>query len=184
MKLYEILLIAVGLAMDATAVSMTNGMCYRLNYRKTLATAGSFGLFQGIMPLIGYFIGGLFINQISAFDHWVALALLAFIGGKMVWEGFHHDDACPVRPFSFGMLMMQAVATSIDALAVGVGFAAVQTNIWIAVVIIAAVTFLFSAESVLIGIRIGDKLNAKAEIFGGAILIAIGLKIFIEHMWF
>lgn len=183
MKLYEILLIAIGLAMDAAAVSMTNGMCCRFRRREVAAMALSFGVFQGVMPLIGYLVGSLFVEQIAAFDHWIALALLAFIGGKMVWDGFHYDADSPARCFSLGMLMMQAVATSIDALAVGVSFAAVQTNIWIAVGVISLVTLVLSTIAHRIGRRIGDKLNAKAEIFGGAILISIGLKIFLEHMW-
>lgn len=179
----EILLIAVGLSMDAAAVSMTNGMCYKLNKLQVLAIAVSFGLFQGIMPLIGYFAGSLFIEQIAGFDHWIALILLGFIGGKMIWDGFHHDSECSIRPFSGGMLIMQAVATSIDALAVGVSFAAMSVNILLSVSVIAAVTFLLSLISVRLGVKIGDKLNSKAEIFGGTILVLIGLKIFIEHMW-
>lgn len=184
MSIIEILLIAIGLSMDAAAVSMTNGMCYKLRLKQILAIGLAFGVFQGIMPLIGYFLGTLFAAQISVFDHWIALLLLGFIGGRMVWEGAHHGSACPVRAFSFGMLMMQAVATSIDALAIGVSFAAVQTNIWIAVSLIAATTFLLSVIAVKVGQKIGDRLNSKAEIFGGTILVLIGVKIFVEHMWF
>lgn len=182
MQITELLLIAIGLSMDASAVSMTNGMCYRLKKSRVFAMALSFGVFQGIMPLIGYFVGSLFLDQIAAFDHWVALILLASIGGKMIWDGFHHNPECPTRSYSFGMLMMQAVATSIDALAIGVSFAAVQTPIWLAVSLIAAVTFLFSLISVSIGVKIGDRLNSKAEIFGGTILILIGLKILLQHL--
>ena len=184
MSIIEILLIGIGLSMDAAAVSMTNGMCYKLRLKHVLSIGLAFGVFQGIMPLLGYFLGTLFATQIAAFDHWIALILLGFIGGRMVWEGVHHDSSCPARPFSVGRLIMQAVATSIDALAVGVSFAAVQTNIWIAISVIAATTFVLSLVSVKIGQRIGDKLNSKAEIFGGTILVLIGVKIFVEHMWF
>ena len=181
MGVIEIFLIGIGLSMDAVAVSMTDGMCYRLRIRHILEIALAFGIFQGLMPLIGYFLGSMFTTYIAAFDHWIALVLLCFIGGKMIWDGIHHESSCPVRAFSFGILMMQAVATSIDALAVGISFAAVQTNIWVAISIISITTFLLSSLSVKLGTKIGDKLNSKAEIFGGTILILIGLKIFLEH---
>lgn len=183
MSILEMLLIGVGLSMDACAVSMTNGMCYKPKFRQSLLIALSFGAFQGLMPLIGYYAGSLFSAQVSAFDHWIALVLLGFIGGKMIWDGFHHDEETSVKPFGAGLLLMQAVATSIDALAVGVSFAAVSANIYLAVSLIAATTFFLSIIAVKIGQWIGDKLNSKAEIFGGTILVLIGLKIFIEHMW-
>lgn len=183
MSIIEILLVGIGLSMDACAVSMTNGMCYKPKFRQTLFIALSFGVFQALMPLIGYFAGSLFTSQISAFDHWIALILLGFIGGKMIWDGFHHDESCPVKPFGAGLLLMQAIATSIDALAVGVSFAAVSANIYLAVSLIGVTTFVLSIAAVKVGEWIGDKLNAKAEIFGGTILVLIGLKIFIEHMW-
>jgi putative Mn2+ efflux pump MntP len=186
MSITEIILIGIGLAMDATAVSMSNGMCYRMSWKQTLAVGLAFGIFQGGMPLIGYFAGSLFAAQISAFDHWIALILLGFIGGKMVWDGFHDgDESCPVRPFSLTMLLTQAVATSIDALAVGVSFAASSLAVGIlsCVSIIAAITFVLSCVAVQVGKKIGDRLGSKAEIFGGTILVLIGLKIFVEHMW-
>ena len=173
MSIVELLLIGIGLSMDACAVSMTNGMCYKPKFRQTFLIALSFGLFQALMPFIGYYAGSLFAEQISSFDHWIALILLGFIG----------DEACPVKPFGLWLLLMQAVATSIDALAVGVSFAAVSANIYLAVSLIGATTFVLSFIAVRIGQWIGDKLNAKAEIFGGTILVLIGLKIFIEHMW-
>lgn len=183
MKLLEILLIGIGLSMDAVAVSATNGMCYKMNWKRILSVGLCFGVFQGVMPLIGYFAGSLFADQIAAFDHWIALVLLAFIGGKMIWDGCHHDSACSTKPFTLTLLLMQAVATSIDALAVGVSFAAMNVNIFAAVSLIAATTFLLSIAAVHLGIRVGDKLNSKAEIFGGTILVLIGMKIFVEHMW-
>ena len=183
MLILEILLIGIGLSMDAAAVSATNGMCYRPSWRRTLIIALFFGGFQGLMPLIGYFAGSLFARQIAAFDHWIALALLAVIGGKMVWDGFHHDSGETANPFTLLLLLMQAVATSIDALAVGVSFAAMSVQILPAVSLIAATTFLLSVAAVRLGIRIGDRLNSKAEVFGGTVLFLTGLKIFIEHMW-
>ncbi len=183
MKLFEILLIGVGLSMDAAAVSMTNGMCYEMNWKRVLSIALSFGIFQGLMPLIGYFAGSLFAQRIAAFDHWIALVLLALIGGKMIFDGLHPDSVETVKPFSFSLLMVQSIATSIDALAVGVSFAAMSVNIFAAVTLIAVTTFAISAAAVRIGVRVGDKLGAKAEIFGGTILVLIGIKIFAEHMW-
>lgn len=184
MLMLEILLIGIGLSMDAVAVSATNGMCYRPSWRRTLMIALFFGGFQGLMPLIGYYAGSLFAEQIAAFDHWIALALLAVIGGKMIWDGLHHDEAGEAKPFTLPLLLMQAVATSIDALAVGVSFAAMAVRILPAVSLIAAVTFLMSGCAVRLGIRIGDKLNSKAEVFGGTVLVLTGVKIFVEHMWF
>lgn len=182
MGFLEILLIGIGLSMDACAVSASNGMCYKgLKLKNILVMALSFGVFQGIMPLIGYYAGTLFSKQVSAIDHWVALVLLGFIGAKMLWDGFHHDSECPLKPFSYKLLLVQALATSIDALAVGISFAAVDTNIFVAVSAIALTTFVLSTGAVWVGKKVGDKLNSKAEIFGGIILIAIGLKIFLEH---
>ncbi len=180
----QVLLIGIGLSMDAAAVSATNGMCYKMDWKRTLATGFAFGTFQALMPLIGYYAGSLFAQQISAFDHWIALILLALIGGKMIWDGLHHDSTCSTKPFSLTMLLVQAIATSIDALAVGVSLVAMDgLSIFPAVLLIAATTFVLSVIFVRLGIKIGDKLNSKAEIFGGTILILIGIKIFVEHMW-
>lgn len=194
MSILEILLIGIGLSMDACAVSATNGMCNTgtggitgrrsLRRRDVLLMALLFGLFQGLMPLIGYYAGSVFSAQIATIDHWIALVLLVLIGGKMLYDGLHHDSACPVKPLSIKLLLLQAFATSIDALAVGVSFAAMNVNIYLAVSLIAATTFLLCPCAVLLGKKIGDKLNSKAEVFGGLVLVFIGLKIFIEHMFF
>lgn len=183
MSIFEILLVGVGLSMDAAAVSMTDGMCYKLKVTQKLMIALAFGIFQGLMPWIGHLAGSLFIQQIQAFDHWIALILLGFIGGKMIWDGFRHDPTYPTRAFSPGMLITQAVATSMDALAVGLSFAAMNTNIGLSVSLIAVTTFLLSFLAVNLGAKIGNKLNTKAEISGGTILVLIGFKIFVEHMW-
>lgn len=185
MNILEIILIGLGLSMDACAVSTTNGMCYKqIRLKHTLFIALAFSLFQGLMPLIGYYAGSVFSSQIAIIDHWIALILLLIIGGKMIRDGLRHDNSCPVKPFTFKLLILQAIATSIDALAVGISFAAMNVNIVFAVSIIAAITFCLSIIAVRLGKKVGDKLNSKAEIFGGTILVLIGLKIFIEHTFF
>ena len=183
MDAVTLVMLAVGLAMDAFAVSITDGLCYENFHRKeALITSGAFGLFQGIMPLIGYFAGSVFAGYMAAVDHWIALILLGFIGGKMLWDALKkEEEIVPVaRKLTFKLLLVQAIATSIDALAVGVSFAAMNVNIFIAVSIIAAITFACSMIAVLIGKKCGDFLNQKAELFGGCILILIGLKIFLD----
>ncbi len=182
----ELILIAVGLSMDAVAVSMSNGLTIKdLKGRHIAAIAGAFGLFQGLMPLIGYLAGSVFAAYISAIDHWVALILLGFIGGKMIWEALHpEDEHSAVYRLTPALLLVQAVATSIDALAVGVSFAALDVKILPAVSEIALCTFLLSFIAVLLGKRFGKLLGNKAELLGGVILVGIGLKIFIEHTFF
>lgn len=183
LSIIEIILLGLGLAMDASAVSMTNGMTMKpMKLKGTLATAFAFGLFQGVMPLIGYFAGSVFAGYMAAIDHWIALILLGFIGGKMLWDAFKKEDEVvpAAHKLTLKLLLVQAIATSIDALAVGVSFAAMNVNIFIAVSIIAALTFICSINAVLVGKKCGDFLNQKAEIFGGCILILIGLKIFLD----
>lgn len=184
MSIVEIVLLAIGLSMDACAVSATNGLCYKQLKLKHIISIGlAFGIFQGIMPLIGSLAGTLFTGQIESVDHWIALILLGFIGGKMIYDSFKKEEKqCKV--FSFTLLLAQAIATSIDALAVGISLAAVKADIFTAAAIIAGITCVLSIAFVYIGRRLGDKLNSKAEIFGGTILILIGLKIFIEHTFF
>lgn len=179
-------LLAVGLSMDAFAVSVTNGMCYRINPLKNAFSSGlAFGLFQGLMPLIGYVAGHTFSGVIESVDHWIALVLLAFIGGKMIWEALGElrspGDRPHIRAFSVRTLAVQAIATSIDALAVGVGLGVMQVDVYVAVSVIAAVTFFCSFGGVLLGKVVGNALKGKAELLGGAILIFIGARIFLEH---
>ena len=185
MQLWEMTALGVGLAMDATAVSMTNGMSVK-NIRKKEAflIASTFGIFQGIMPFIGYFTGALLSEYISRIDHWIALLLLAYIGGKMIFEAVSkNDDVVPIRSLSIKSLFIQAVSTSIDALAVGVSLAALHAPIIKSCTVIAVTTFLLSFIAVFIGKRFGDLLGQKAQIVGGALLIGIGLKIFIQHFF-
>lgn len=179
-------LIALGLSMDAFAVSVSNGMCFRnFGIRQILAAAFSFGLFQMLMPIIGYFAGCTFSNAISSLDHWIALILLGAIGGKMVYDGIielRNPDSCPAqRCFTVRVLLLQAVATSIDALAVGIGFAVMQVDIIPAAAFVGVITFTCCLFGAFLGHRFGLVLGKRAEVLGGVILVAIGVKIFIEH---
>ena len=190
MTLLEVFLIAVGLSMDAFAVSVTNGMC-RKNVKAgwTVAICACFGIFQGLMPAIGFVLGSTFAKYVQSFDHVIALILLGFIGGKMLYEGIKNkgdecEDSCNLTP---GSLVLQGIATSIDALAVGVSFATVMgsySELLRAVSLIAATTFVLCVIGVAVGKKFGDFLNNKAQIVGGLILIGIGVKIFVEHVFF
>lgn len=187
MSIWSILLIGIGLSMDAFAVSVTNGMVTRgLNWKITFKIALSFGIFQALMPIIGYFAGIYFSGVIESFSGWVAFALLAFIGIKMIVEAVRNHDQCECGverdPVAFRTLMMLSIATSIDALAVGVSFALIRTNIWLAASLIGIVTFILCTVGVRIGKKCGCLLSQKAEIFGGAILVVIGAKILIESL--
>ncbi|HNW85862.1 MAG TPA: manganese efflux pump MntP family protein [Candidatus Limiplasma sp.] len=182
----ELVLIAVGLSMDAFAVSLCKGLCMqKLNYRHGAVIALFFGGFQMLMPLLGWVLGKQFERYITPVDHWIAFALLTYIGGKMIWEATHdrEEQACDVEPkLDLKELFGLAIATSIDALAVGITFAFLQTPILPAVIEIGAITFLLSFGGVAIGHQFGTKLKRKAEIAGGAVLILIGLKILLEHL--
>ena len=187
MEFFTLFAIAVGLSMDAFAVSITNGIYYRKDaVRYGALSALFFGLFQGLMPLIGYFAGRTFSDAISSIDHWVALILLGFIGGKMVVESVHelrHPSTEPVcRTFTVRLMLTQALATSIDALAVGISFAFLKVPILPAVALIGCTTFVLSLIGVWIGNRFGSRFKSKAEVAGGVILILIGLKILLEHL--
>ena len=194
MGFVELLLLAIGLAMDAFAVSIGNGLSMKKqNPKAALAIAFSFGLFQALMPTLGYFLGSAFEDIIRQFDHYIALVFLGFIGGNMIFDGIKDlivDKKGKAEELSefkltFGKLLIQAVATSIDALIVGVSFAALpDVNIWTAVLLIGAVTFAISLLGVFSGKKFGQLLGSKAEIFGGIILVGIGLKVFIEHIFF
>ncbi len=186
MDIFSIILIAIGLAMDCFAVSITKGITSPKGlWGKTLLMAFLFGLFQGGMPLIGFFAGVAFTEQISRVDHWIALLLLGFIGCKMIWESLHeHDEESEAHnDFSLKTLLLLAIATSIDALATGIIFVPTPAIIWQAVSIIALVSFCFSMVGYRIGIVCGRRFQFNVELFGGIILMTIGLKIFIEHMF-
>ncbi len=184
MSSWELLLIAVGLSMDAFAVSICKGLSSNRASIKHCATAGVyFGGFQMLMPLIGYFLGRQFQSLITSFDHWIAFALLCLIGINMIRES--REKAEPgSADYSPRAMLPLAVATSIDALAVGITFAFLQVNIVLALALIGLVTFAFSFGGVKIGHAFGAKFKSKAECLGGLVLILIGLKILLEHLGF
>jgi putative Mn2+ efflux pump MntP len=186
MGIIEIIALSIGLAMDATAVSMTNGMNdTQIKFKKMILIGLTFGLFQALMPLIGYLFGTIFVEFIEQIDHWIALVLLGFLGFQMLREGFSKDEEeGKTNELGVKMLLMQGIATSIDALAVGVSFASLKVNITYAVLSIGIITTILSILGVFIGKKFRDLLKNKASILGGIILISIGLKIFIEHMFF
>jgi putative Mn2+ efflux pump MntP len=179
------LLLGVGLAMDACAVSMANGLKEpTMKVRKVLLVAFFFGLFQGLMPLIGYIVGSSFLTKIEWIIPWLALVLLGFIGGKMIYDGVNDDEVVECcHTLTLKLLFIQAIATSIDALSVGVSISNYKLDYaLICVSIIALVTLLICFGAVFIGKKFGTKLGNKAEILGGIILIAIGIEIFITGL--
>ena len=184
MDILELLLIAAGLSMDAFAVSICKGLSVqRLKPRHYLLTGAWFGGFQALMPSIGFLLGSAFDQYISAFDHWIAFVLLAFIGGNMVRESLSGDEECHDDSFGLRTMFLLAVATSIDALAVGVTFALLpDVHIFSAVSLIGAATFLLSALGLKVGNVFGLRYKARAELAGGVILILMGLKILLEHL--
>lgn len=195
MGFFELLFVGVGLSMDAFSVAVCKGLqMRRIRWGRTLTIAAFFGIFQALMPLIGWLLGKQFEVYIVAVDHWVAFALLLFIGGKMIFDvirekkegscGCDEESAATDAPFHVGELALMALATSIDALAVGITFAFLQVNIWAAIAIIGVTTFLLSIVGVFIGNLFGTKYQNKATLAGGVVLIAIGTKILVEHLFF
>lgn len=184
MSIIELFLIAVGLSMDAFAVSICKGLATKKVTIKQMAIAGIwFGGFQGLMPAIGYFLGSRFANAISKYDHWVAFILLAIIGGNMIKEALSNEEEEEGNDsFAVKTMFVMAIATSIDALAVGVTFAFLSVNILMAVTFIGITTFVFSFAGVKLGSVFGDKYEKKAELLGGVILVLLGLKILLEHL--
>ncbi|MGB9683012.1 MAG: manganese efflux pump MntP family protein [bacterium] len=185
MEIITILLIAIGLAMDALSVSITSGITIKeIKLVDALKIGGAFGLFQFIMPLIGWFVGSSLRWLISGIDHWVAFGLLTFIGSKMIYESIKEDpDKKKIDPRHSSTLLILAISTSIDALAVGIGFSILNIVILYSAVIIGVVTFLLSFFGVFVGNGLRHLLEkAKTEMIGGIILIGIGTKILIEHL--
>jgi len=182
MGFVEIFLIGVGLSMDAFAVSICKGLSVsKLKAKNALSCGIYFGGFQALMPLIGFILGVQFKDKIESIDHWIAFILLFFIGINMIKEAFEDEENCS-NDFSFKAMLPLAIATSIDALAVGVTFAFLSVNIWLAITIIGITTFVISMIGVKIGHIFGLKYKKNAEIVGGVILIIIGLKILLEHL--
>ena len=177
MGIIEILLIGLGLSMDAVAVSMTDGMCGReLGRSKTFLIPASFGFFQALMPLLGYYAGSLFSEFLDAYAGIVVLLILGVIGGKMIYDGLRKEEERACRRLPGLTIFLQAIATSIDAFAVGVGFNAMRVQILPTVLLIGATTFVCSLAAVFVGKRFGNWLGDKAQILGGVILILIGIK--------
>lgn len=180
MSILDLFILAVGLSMDAFAVSVCKGLSLCKIKPKHMCIAGAwFGGFQALMPLIGYFLGSFFAEMIEKYDHWVAFVLLAIIGGNMIKESFDKDEKVDSSMDVKSMLLL-AIATSIDALAVGVTFAFLQVQIVPAASFIGVITFIFSAVGVKIGSLFGTKYKSKAELFGGIVLVLIGIKILLE----
>lgn len=184
MGLLELFLIAVGLSMDAFAVSVCKGLStQKLKIKHYLIIGAWFGGFQALMPTVGYFLGSTFEKYITSYDHWIALVLLGFIGGNMIREGLSKEEEKANDSFAAKTMVVLAVATSIDALAVGITFALLpDVNIVAAVTFIGAITFIISALGLKVGNIFGMKYKSKAEIVGGVILILIGVKILLEHL--
>ena len=183
MSLFELFIIAVGLSMDAFAVSVCKGLSTSDVRPLNMLCAGLwFGLFQALMPLIGYLLGVNFSSLIQSVDHWIAFVLLGLIGANMIREAFSKEEECTDSSFGWKAMLPLAVATSIDALAVGITFAFLQVQIWLAVGIIGVITFGISAAGVKIGNVFGIKYKSKAELAGGIVLVLMGVKILLEHL--
>lgn len=193
MGLAELVLLAVGLSMDAFAVSICKGLgMKKINLKVAVVLGLFFGGFQAGMPVIGWALGSQFMGIIGSIDHWIAFILLAFIGGKMLWEAFTEDededegedegDGKDAEKIDLGEYLILAIATSIDALAVGISFAALSVDIMPAVSLIGITTFIFSVAGVAIGHTFGARYEKPATIVGGVVLIFIGLKILLEHL--
>lgn len=189
MGIVSILLIALSLAMDAFAVSVGNGITVK-DFKPIhgVKVGLYFGIFQFAMPLIGWALGKSFSSAIASVDHWIAFLLLAAIGGKMVWDSFHEEASgeqparCAKEVLTARLLIVQAIATSIDALVIGVSFAVVSVNVLLACTVIGVVAFALSFIGGLLGKKIGTLFQSKATLIGGLILIGIGLKILLEHL--
>ena len=186
MSLFSVFLIGVSLSMDAFAVSVAKGMCVKGNrLRCALTLAFWFGAFQALMPLLGWLSGSLFESFITAIDHWIAFILLALIGGNMIREAIHgkdeEDDDCNL---ALSHVLLLAVATSIDAFAVGITFAFLKVDVLTSIAIIGITTFVLCFAAVYLGSKLGAILKKYAGIFGGVILILIGARILIDHLFF
>lgn len=188
MDIITLLFVAVGLAMDAFSVAITSGIVLKkVKILNALKIGLFFGGFQFLMLYIGEFLGSAFSSYITSIDHWIAFVLLMLIGGKMAWDAFFEDDNEEkniINPLSLKTLTILAIATSIDALAVGVSFAAINVRIIFSAFVVGIVAFIFSFFGVYIGNRCGNLFGNKSEIVGGIVLMGIGIKILIEHLFF
>ncbi|MBK3519916.1 manganese efflux pump MntP [Carboxylicivirga marina] len=186
MNLLSITLIGVGLSIDSLAASITTGACSKnIRLKHILKVASFMAFFQGTMPLVGWLIGSSFKSIIEDYDHWVAFFLLLGIGSKLIYDGIiGSSDEMNSNPTKNMLLAGMAIATSIDAMILGIGFGLIEINIWLAMLIIGSTTFLFSTIGVFVGEKLGNKINKGIEIFGGIVLIGLGLKILLEHIYY
>lgn len=187
MSLFTLALIGVGLSVDSLAASITTGACAgKIRTGHVLKVALLMALFQGTMPWVGWIIGHSFKILIADLDHWIAFVLLLGIGGKLIYEGIKSANNCDAGLISTSTLILigMAIATSIDALIIGVSFGLMEINIWLAMLVIGTSTFIFSSLGVIVGKKIGDRLSKGIEIAGGLVLILLGAKILIEHIYF
>lgn len=183
MRLIEIIILSIALAMDAFAVAICKGLSLKeINLKKATLVGGYFGIFQGLMPVIGYFIGISFQDKIISYDHWIAFFLLSIIGLNMIKESLSKKKEEVNDNLSFKEMLILSIATSIDALAVGVTFAFLKVNILLSAIMIGIITFSISTLGVKIGNLFGKKYEKKAEFIGGTILIILGIKIVLEHL--
>ena len=187
MDLLSLIFLALGLAMDAFAVSVALGLKIPVKDKWKIALKAGlfFGIAQGVMPLIGWILGNGFSSYIEKFDHWIAFILLSIIGGKMIYEAIHPDeDEDDEADTSMKRMFILAIATSIDALAVGVSFAFLHVDLWMSVAVIGITTFILSALGIKIGNVFGNRYKSKAEFTGGVVLVLMGVKILVEHTCF
>ncbi len=183
MGIIELVLTGIGLAMDAFAVATCKGLASKkATWTNAIIIGLWFGIFQALMPLVGFFVGSTFSAYIESIDHWVAFALLAFIGLKMIYDAFKGGEENSNASLAFKVMLVMAIATSIDALAVGISFSFLQVNIWLAIAIIGVITFTLSMIGYKIGNLLGSKFEKWAELAGGIILVLLGLKIMLEHI--
>jgi putative Mn2+ efflux pump MntP len=182
--LLYIILIALGLSMDCFAVSVSGSITLKhVTPLRIIRTAFTFGLFQAIMPVIGWLIGHNLVTIVADYDHWLAFVLLLFVGGKMIWESFRPSENTQTTDITSGMtLITMALATSIDALAIGLSFAFLEISIAIAAVTIGVIAFLITIAGFLLGKKLGQLIGKRAEIIGGIVLIGIGIRILLSHL--
>jgi putative Mn2+ efflux pump MntP len=184
MDYFSIIAIALGLSFDTFAVSLSYGVLQnKIFFRQAARIAIVFAVFQGGLTVSGYFLGSIISEYLKTLDHWIALGLLGFLGLKMIIEGLKRNETKEIKDYSKPIILISiAIGTSIDAFAVGVSFAFLDVRIWISGIIIGIVTFLASMTAIRIGKSAGEKLGGKVEVIGGLILVAIGLKIFLQHI--
>lgn len=184
MSIIEIILIGIGLSMDAFAVSICKGLSLKsINIKNSIIVGLYFGIFQGLMPILGYLLGINFESFITSIDHYIVFILLLILGINMIKDSLNTNEELNDK-LDFKTMLVLSVATSIDALAVGISFAFLQVNIIISSLIITMITFIFCSIGVIVGNKVGNKCGSKAMMLGGIILILIGIKILIEHLFF